>query len=491
MSGTAIEIKKSLSTAAIAILLIAMVLYRLTTTVADTDLWGYLAFGRLFWETGRFPYQDIFSYVPTLDPWIYHEWLTGVIFYQIYHYFGPPGLQLLKYCLAMLTVFLVYKVARGRGADPLAAALGVFLIHSLLRMGYSPVRAQVFTYAFFALYLYVLETARRTASWRGLYLLPGTQVLWCNLHAGFVSGLGLIALYGLGEALSRRPFLPYVLALIAATLATLINPYGLAYWHYTFQAIFMPRPEIQEWDSVFQAWQTAHAILPLFTFFLLNILALLWLIRWREIPGGLVLGVALYLGWRHLRHQIFFLLLAGAYLPILLSAYLQDLRSRGRLMAGLQRLGWQIPTVLGFLITAGYFYHIVHQAPLSLTTPALPGAETQTYYPLGAIDYVKKRGLSGDLLIHFDWGEYAIWTLYPHCRVALDGRFETVYPRRVAQEYFDFFFGRANWRNFLEKYPPRMILLDSRLKVAELVQADSQWRQAYADTGCVLFLRRD
>jgi hypothetical protein len=52
-------------------LLISWVLSRMATTVADGDLWGYLSFGRLFWETRRFPYHDIFSYVPTLHPWVY------------------------------------------------------------------------------------------------------------------------------------------------------------------------------------------------------------------------------------------------------------------------------------------------------------------------------------------------------------------------------------------------------------------------------------
>jgi len=49
--------------------LVAAVLYSLRATEADLDLWGHLAFGRLFWETGRFPYQDIFSWASTV-PWV-------------------------------------------------------------------------------------------------------------------------------------------------------------------------------------------------------------------------------------------------------------------------------------------------------------------------------------------------------------------------------------------------------------------------------------
>lgn len=54
---------------------------------ADPDLWGYLAIGRLFWQSKSFPYRDVFSYIPNLT-WVYHEWLTGVMFYPLYQTLG-------------------------------------------------------------------------------------------------------------------------------------------------------------------------------------------------------------------------------------------------------------------------------------------------------------------------------------------------------------------------------------------------------------------
>src|SRR5512136_360235 len=96
-------------------LFIVIVLSRLSTTVADVDLWGYLAFGKLFWSNGQFPYRDVFSYVPTLDPWVYHEWLTGVLFYPLYQNLGTAGLQIFKYLIALATFWLIYLIAKKRG----------------------------------------------------------------------------------------------------------------------------------------------------------------------------------------------------------------------------------------------------------------------------------------------------------------------------------------------------------------------------------------
>ena len=94
----------------------------------------------------------------------------------------------------------------------------------------------------------------------------GIQVIWCNLHGGFVVGLGLLGLYGLGEGLARRPYWPYLAALWAGTLVTLINPYGLDYWSYMYRALTMPRPEITEWASVLKAWQEGLSKDPIMFF---------------------------------------------------------------------------------------------------------------------------------------------------------------------------------------------------------------------------------
>jgi len=210
--------------AAAFLLLITVSLYCLSTTTADPDLWGYLAFGRLFWGQGQFPYLDIFAYVPTLKPWVYHEWLTGVLFYPLYRILGAPGLQVLKYAFGLGTAGVIYLTARRRGADSLPTALILFFALLAMSVGYSAVRAQVFTYFFFALFLYLLESARLSGNWRRLWLLVPIQIVWCNLHGGFLAGLGLIFLYALGEALSRRPFRPYLGWFLLAGLAKLINP---------------------------------------------------------------------------------------------------------------------------------------------------------------------------------------------------------------------------------------------------------------------------
>ena len=112
------------------------------------------------------------------------------------------------------------------------------------------------------------------------------------------------------------------------------------------------------------------------------------------------------------------------------------------------------------------------------------------YYPVGAVDFLQKSRLSGNILNEFNWGEYLIWVLQPSCKVVMDGRYETVYDDNLCQLRAEFFYGRPGWREFLEKYPPDLILVDRRSKVYPLLKAAPDWHEVYTDAGAVLFLPR-
>ena len=93
------------------------------------------------------------------------------------------------------------------------------------------------------------------------------------------------------------------------------------------------------------------------------------------------------------------------------------------------------------------------------------------------------------MLTEFDWGEYIIWELNGKCRVAMDGRYETVYPEYVSREYFEFAAGGRNWRQFLDKYPHDLILLKYNNHLCEIIRKEPKWSQVFIDEGSVLFMR--
>jgi len=475
----------------IKIILVSMGLYLLfvemySNTLADNDLWGYLAFGRVFWETGQFPYHDLFSYTPTKHPWVYHEWMTGVLFYYIYQHAGDAGLQLLRYAFVLATIYLIYLTAVRRGSTPLAACIAIVPAMLLICFGYVPVRAQMFTYFFFILTVYILESARVGQRWLILSWLLPVQILWCNFHGGFVTGIGLIGLYAIGDALSGRKYLPILMAGILAAAVTFINPYGTQYWLYTIQAISMPRPEINEWISVIGAIKKGIYVFPAFLFAIMAFLCLVsyLLRRRRDYADVLVMAAMIYIGISHVRHTVFLGLIFGAYLPVSLSEYWHVLRER---KASLQTKSWIPGSVFVCLVLL--IHLLINPSMIPMIVPSFMITAPQSRYPIGALNYIMQKGLKGNILPFFDWGEFIIWHCYPDCRVAMDGRYETVYEEHVYREYFDFLFARPAWRVFLQKYPHEMIIVHSGTGISDLMKREKAWRIAYRDQESLLFIR--
>lgn len=370
----------------------------------------------------------------------------------------------------------------------------LWVISGFLKSDYSPVRAQVFTYFFFALSLFLLETAKGTQSWARLMWLIPIQIIWSNLHGGFLAGLGLAGIFAVGEALARRPFRAYLVFGVLAGLATLINPYGLDYWRYLLAAVSMPRPEIVEWTSTFTslsagAYQVNSLCFIIIVYFAVALLA------WSRSGGAtvyLALAVTLYLSLRHVRHQIFFLLLSAVYLAAPFSAYLARFRTLPITARLWNRLDYRWLATAYAVVFIMLTVHLATLQPLQLLTPSVTEQSTDIIqYPTGAVTFIQRHALTGNLLADFDWGEYLLWTLYPQVRIAIDGRYETVYPEKVVRPYMDFIFARADWQRFLQDYPPDMILIKNNSRICKLLQADANWRQVFADAGSVLLVRRD
>jgi len=66
-----------------------------------------------------------------------------------------------------------------------------------------------------------------------------------------------------------------------------------------------------------------------------------------------------------------------------------------------------------------------------------------------------------------------------------------VYGGDLCQLHSNFYHGRPGWREFLEQFPPDLILVDPRSKAYALLQDAPDWRQAYKDDGAALFLPQE
>src|SRR5215468_10251404 len=83
----------------------------------DIDIWHQMALIRESLPTGHLLRQDPFAYVPTIQPWIDHEWGAGALAYFGTTWFGPASIVVLKFVAAFGTVAGCILCARIRGAN--------------------------------------------------------------------------------------------------------------------------------------------------------------------------------------------------------------------------------------------------------------------------------------------------------------------------------------------------------------------------------------
>ncbi len=290
---------------------------------ADLDLWGRMAAGRLAVELGHVPKQDVFAYVPTKPLWVDHEWLSGRIFYEIHRLWGGTGLVFLRAAVGFMAIVFAYLAARRRGAARWAALLVLAAAWILVLQGFNTVvRAQSFSFAFFAVFFYLLERARDGSS-RALFMIPATA-LWANLHGGFVTGVVLIIGYAVGRLLLGEAKRAAGLAALGAACfaASILNPYGVAYWRYLAEALFMPRPEIIEWRPA-----ELSIVGDLHVLFALLLVLLVWVAGKKIRPDSdlLVLGAAVA-ATLHIRFTPFL----GLTMVVLLSSSVEEIFNGAR-----------------------------------------------------------------------------------------------------------------------------------------------------------------
>jgi len=457
--------------------------YTLAQSFADNDLWHRLAVGKIFSQLGTVIHHDIFSYAPTKPVWIDHEWGSGVIFYYISHYLGDYGLLSLKFLVLSTVVWLIYSANTFISGDKKDLRIGFYAVSLMaIILGFgTTARCMIFTYLFFALWIYLLEKIRRGEN-RFIWIFPLTMCLWANLHAGFLSGIGLLVLYALGEFLNKKDFTKYIKILLITIPATFITPYSIAeFWKYIISAATMPRPNVIEWMPLNLFGNPAE----LSAFKILLVMTISGYIykyvkkdNKTDFVAALVLAVTLFLALSHLRHQVFFALAASifsqhryfyqllkdAYLKILNKPKIADKDNKFSLL--------KILFIDAVLVLFCLYYTI-------LFPPAIKAEEPQ--YPVRAVEFIKLNNLKGNLLTTFNWGSYALWKLYPQCLIFEDGRYEEVYYNKSNADMDNFVLNTKNWHDIMRKYHHDIILVNSNIAVLGKIKQLKEWRIVYED----------
>jgi hypothetical protein len=237
-----------------------------TRTIQDPDFWWHLRAGQLIIQHGGLLGNDPFTYTVANHHWTMHEWLNEVLFAIEY---AVGGLGLIVLILSAITwLGLVAVMQKARLRHPGRGVLGVGMLIAVVA-GF-PIwgpRVQMFTFAFVALTLWLVER-HLVRGGKAIWVLVPLFVFWSNVHGEFVVGLAFMALILAAELVGgfmhmpdqapRDRLRPILYVLIACTLVSMINLNGPSILFYAIgtQASAAQQSLIEEWFSPsFHDWE--------------------------------------------------------------------------------------------------------------------------------------------------------------------------------------------------------------------------------------------
>lgn len=385
-------------------------------TAADPDLFARVAVGRAIALTSWVVPHDPFSFMSRDAVWVDHEWLSGLLFYQMAQ-MGDAAIWWGKWLLFSGFVFILAAVNRRKGEREflLSMAIGVF---GCLYVWLANIRCQIFTYLSLLLLLGAIAAFERYGKRGGLRWLPLLFCLWCNLHGGWTLGLLALTLYSLTRAVQKPKDALFLFSICCfCLLSTLINPWGIAYWSYLIDALSMSRPHIIEWQAV-SPFSPLGAILVA-TFFL----SLLGGREYRaRLPELLLFMASFGIALTHLRLVAFYFLVLSVF-------YSHDLLNSMRKVAenmifAAEKIASACTLLTRSALVLGCALFVFE------LSRGFHGLDYSSY-PVKAVDWALESGYQGRLLLGFNQGSYALWRLFPRFQVSVDGRFEEVYDTSV------------------------------------------------------------
>ena len=465
-----------------AVILLLGLLAMTARNAVDPDLWWHLRTGEWIVETGTIPHSDPFSFTRQGSPWVSHEWLSEVAFYELWRYGGAGGLIIFSALVTTAGFLLLYRRCPEK---PAGAAIAV-AIGALAAAPAWGVRPQMFTFALTSLMLWLVERAEQRPAL--LLCVPPLFLLWLNLHAGFALGPALLLAWMIGlawEAASgatewrqARPYLLRIGLALAACMALVpLNPSGAQLYRYPVDVIRSEgmRSFIAEWHPP-DFHQLRYAPIVLMW---LALLVAMTKAKTRPkarvmVPLALTFAAAL----DAVRHIPILVLVA---VPVIAGIF--PLASPATKRAG-KAPGYRMAFRGAVVILLAIF--TVTRWDNLLRRQSRMEAES---FPVCAVEYLKSHRVPDRLFIYYDWGGYAVWRLYPDYRVFIDGRAD-LYGDSLLRQFQDILQVRSEWRQDLDLWKVETVLVPPSAPLAEALSLDPDWRVDYRDSQAVLFVRR-
>ena len=455
----------------------------------ENDLFFELRIGTDILRTHHLPRFDTYSWTEYGRRWDVPEWGAMTLYALAFRAGGFFGTWLLMALLAAAAALVVWDTLL-RKVGP-AWAFSLTTLTLLAMSDCLQERPYAFSYVLLALGLRIVISARETRLQSLLWLLP-LCVVWASLHQGVLVLVGLLAVYGLGDALSGlwgRSGVPrrcWAMLGIAAACgaAVLVNPYGARLYLNVLITLrdHALMANVTEWNPV--------TVLPLrqlqpFLAVGVCVFGALAFSQKRSLADTLAAAALCVNALLHARNIALFavggMMIASVHLPSAIERLRQAVGFSGT--SPLLKPILALFAGLIVLSTALVSLASLHRAigPHGYSLEGIGGAAARVpRFPSKAVSFVEANQFPPHLrlLNDFETGGYLLWTL-PSEPVSIDGRLD-VYTGKTFDDMLILSreAGSPRWRALVAQYDFDCVLTENK-PVAGAFRADPNWQQVF------------
>ncbi|WP_437204342.1 hypothetical protein [Planctomicrobium sp. SH664] len=504
----------------------------------DPDLWGHAQYGRDLLREGTLPETATWTYTSVGFPWVNHELIAEITTAWALDQWGTVGLTVGKYLISLFIIGLIYWNGRRRGVQ--SWLMGFICLVSALAMEFHwHFRPQVLGYLFFAMEILLLswcfedwrpatpKERFRTSRLHWLFLLLPLMTLWANSHGSIAAGVGvaiaMLALRSLEVLVFKVQHRTVDEAAPAATGwgthalllalglgvigAALVNPYWFGMYRWMWEALSVPRPEIQDWGWL-PFWTASRESLCCWIILLTFGLAV-WQSRNRDWPNIIIFLLIAWESIRHIRHLPMLAMMWGFCFALPLEELRRTLSRQLQAHSTADAAPATVSSGRQNVLTILLILWIL--AAAVLTWPRLAHIEVpRETYPVDAFRFLTERQLAGRTIVTFNWAQYAIGLFAAtglDSTVSFDGRLHTCYSHEEQDRHFDFIFG-ADYTGPRNRSPlsgpidptetlttgdPEIVIVSRRQQpsVRTMESQTESWVKLYEDPLAQIWGRRD
>jgi hypothetical protein len=462
----------------LAVGLVVVALMTISDRFNDPDLWFHLKLGKIVWDTHSIPSTDLLSYTAFGHNWTAHEWLAEVGLYAVYRMGGHAGLMLWFATLSSLLPVLVFYLCYRLSGNALVSFFGGLCAWFFGTVGLA-IRPHLLGHIFLVIELILLERGSRSP--RVLLALPPLFAIWVNCHGSYFFGMGVLVVHFLCsfasgrwgqlvvEPSERRSRQSLGVTLVLCALALCCNPIGIRLLLYPLDTLFHQRTGLNAVDEWLPPDLRSGRTLAMIGL----VIGVSWLRRSElHLKELLVMAMGFGLALQHSRMLFLFGIVASPILCRVLAPMLTTNHKR------------QHPILNGALMLAS-----LTAATAVFPSSASLDAQVSRGNPVGAVEYVRRAGLSGPMLNEYVFGGYLTWAL-PEQKVFIDGRGDVYDWTGVFAEYGRWATLSEDPALLLDKYRVQFCLL-SKDSVPARVMPYIGWKPVFSDHMATVFVRNE